>query len=371
MVVVDRLTKYAHFLALAHPFSAKDVAQLFVKEVVRLHGFPKAIISDRDPVFLSHFWSELFKQAGTKLKYSTSYHPQTDGQTEVTNRCLETYLRCFVSSRPKQWVVWLAWAEYWFNTSFNASTQLSPFQALYGRSPPILFRGETYPSKVLEVQALVATRDEVLAELKDNLSLAQQRMKFFADQRRREVQFELGDWVFLKFQPYRMRSLARKPNEKLSPRFYGPYQILQRVGPVAYRLALPPTCRLHPVFHISRLKKAVPPQQQPQELPAGLSEEGILQTEPERLLDIRTTPAGATEVLVKWLDLPDCENSWELLSALQSQFPAVHLEDKVALLGGSSVRSQQFGQVYVRRNRQNKGVGQDMGPIVNNQNSIN
>ena len=172
MVVVDRFTKYAHFLALAHPFTAKEVAHLFVKEIVRLHGFPRAIVSDRDPVFLSHFWSELFRQAGTKLKYSTSYHPQTDGQTEVTNRCLETYLRCFVCNKPKQWVEWLAWAEYWFNTSFNASTRVSPFQALYGRPPPTLFRGETYPSKVPEVQALVATCDEVLAELKDHLCMA-------------------------------------------------------------------------------------------------------------------------------------------------------------------------------------------------------
>ena len=124
---MDRLSKYAHFVALSHPFTAKDVAKAFVKEIVWLHGFPKVIISDRDQIFLSCFWSELFHSSGTKLKYSTSYHPQTDGQTEVTNRRLETYLHCLVGHRPKQWPDWLTWAEYWFNPTFNASTKMTPF----------------------------------------------------------------------------------------------------------------------------------------------------------------------------------------------------------------------------------------------------
>ena len=107
MVVVDRLSKYAHFLALSHPLTTKEVDKLFIKEIVHLHRFPKVIISDRDHIFLNRFWSELFHSAGTKLKYSTSYHPQTDGQTDVTNRYLEMYLHCFVGHRPKQWPEWL------------------------------------------------------------------------------------------------------------------------------------------------------------------------------------------------------------------------------------------------------------------------
>ena len=105
----------------------------------------------------------------------------------------------------------------------------------------------------------MASMDEVLADLKDNLAIALQRMKLFADCHRSEVFYELGDWVFLKLQSYKMKSLARKLNEKLSPRYYRFFQIIEKLGQVAYKLDLPPTCKLHPIFHVSRLKKALPP----------------------------------------------------------------------------------------------------------------
>ena len=107
MVVVERMMKYAHFCPLAHPYTAKEVAAIFVKEVVRLHGFPSSIVLDRDRVFMSNFSMDLFRMAGTKLKFSSAYHPQTDGQSEVVNKCLETYLRCFTGSKPRQWLKWL------------------------------------------------------------------------------------------------------------------------------------------------------------------------------------------------------------------------------------------------------------------------
>lgn len=174
LVVVDRLSKYGHFILLKHPYNACSVAALFAREVVKLHGIPQSILSDRDPLFVSNFWKELFKLQGTVLKMSSSYHPETDGQTEVVNRCLEAYLRCFASEQPKTWSYWLPWAELWYNTTFHVSTGTTPFQVVYGRPPPTITRFMEGETKVEAVARELQERDEALAQLKYHLSKAQE-----------------------------------------------------------------------------------------------------------------------------------------------------------------------------------------------------
>jgi len=137
LVVVDRLTKYAHFIAIKHPYTAATIAKTFMENVVKLHGMPKSIVTDRDTIFVSQFWKEFFKAYKVNLKFSTAYHPQTDGQSERVNQCLEMYLRCAVHDSPQTWKSWLPLAELWYNTSLHSSLGCTPFKALYGHDPDL------------------------------------------------------------------------------------------------------------------------------------------------------------------------------------------------------------------------------------------
>jgi transposase InsO family protein len=118
LTVVDRFSKYAHFVPLGHPYTATSVAKVIFEEIVRLHGLPESIVNDRDPVFTSKFWTELFKLSGVKLHLTPAFHPQSDGQVEVVNKVITMYLRCLIGDRLRQWLKWLPWAEYCYNTAF-------------------------------------------------------------------------------------------------------------------------------------------------------------------------------------------------------------------------------------------------------------
>ncbi|WZZ36193.1 hypothetical protein YC2023_019594 [Brassica napus] len=193
LVIVDRLSKAAHLVPISHPYTAMSVASKFIDAVVEHHGMPKSIVSDRDPVFVSAFWQELWRLSQTKLCMSSSYHPQTTGQTEVVNRCIEQYLRCFVHERPKQWSYLIPWAEYWYNTTYHASTRISPYKAIYGQDPPSLVGYERGSTQIQELDEQLLERDKVLQELKHNLQATINRMKQTADRKRRDVSFDVGD----------------------------------------------------------------------------------------------------------------------------------------------------------------------------------
>ncbi|XP_024163800.1 uncharacterized protein LOC112170710 [Rosa chinensis] len=238
LVVVDRLSKYGHFIPISHPYTATHIAEVFMKEVFRLHGMPKSIFSDRDPVFLSHFWTAFFK---------------------------------------------------------------------------------------LQADHALQDRNVLLQLLKDHMVAAQNRMKTQADLHRTEREFNVGDWVFLKLQPYRQRSLVKRPYHKLSPRYYSPFLIKSRIGKVAYTLDLPAPCRIHPIFHVSLLKKRIGDGTPLTTSLPDFDDQGELLWHPDRILDmaiVRKKKRNVTHWLVQWAGLPAEDATWEEAHTIKQRFPS-------------------------------------------------
>lgn len=171
-VVVDRLTKYEHFFPIKSDFKASQVAELFFKEIFRLHGLPRNIVSDWDSRFLSSFWKELFHLARIELTPSTSYHPQINGQTEIVNKWIEGYLRNYVSNQQHAWVKWLHLGEYCYNTSHHMSIGMPPFHALYGYDALSFVDLVLSDSRVPAASDFVKQSQEIIRSLKDNLQHA-------------------------------------------------------------------------------------------------------------------------------------------------------------------------------------------------------
>lgn len=287
LVVVDRLTKYSHFIPLAHPYTVTTVFDALMDNVIKLHGVPICILSDRDTIFTSSLYQELFKCFNVEIRFSTASHPQTDGQTERVNQCLEAYLRGMVFQEPKKWMKWLPLAELWYNTSYHSSLKCTPFQALYGYKPPQICEF-ALPSPLSPEAALtISEREQMIQKLKANLEHAQSRIKYFADKKRTGRSFQVGDLVFLKIQPYRQNAFGLRGSLKLRSKFYGPYKIIEKIGSVAYKLLLPEGTNIHPVFHISQLKKHVGHQAVPLPHVPLVTPDGYIKTVPVAVLDRR------------------------------------------------------------------------------------
>jgi Chromo (CHRromatin Organisation MOdifier) domain len=331
MVIVDGLTKYVHFIPLSHPYTVWDIPQAFFDNIYKLHGFPTSIISDRDPVFTSNFWRELMKLLGVQLNMSSMYHPQIDGHTKHVNQCLETYLRIMLLDEPKRWTKWLPLAQWWYNSNFHRSIQTTYFQALYGFPPPQLSLGHPPRSNIEAVDSFLRDRHRIITQLKENLVHAKNRMKKFADQHRTERHFDKGDWVYLKLQPYRHISISRDNNQKLAPRFYGPFEIEDRIGKVAYQLRLPLDSAIHPVLHVSQLKKHISRDTIVSPTLPILNSEGALQNFSEYVLACRAIKwhnEDIPQILVKWTNLSEAHASWEDYELIKQCYPTALLEDK-------------------------------------------
>lgn len=236
LVVVDKFSKYGHFLPMKHPYTTLSVAMTFMQNIFKLHGMPLAIISDRDRVFTSNLWQEMFKPAQTQLRMSSSYHPQTDGQTERVNQCLETYLRCSVHSCPKNWYKWLFLAEYRYNTNFHSALGRTPYEVIYGTLPREFGVTQVDSSTVPDLAAWLQEREVMRDLLQQQLKHAQDRMKRQADKHHTDREFEVGDAVYLRLQPYIQTSVAQRPFQKLAFRYFCPYPVIACVGKVAYKL---------------------------------------------------------------------------------------------------------------------------------------
>jgi len=211
---------------LTHPFIALQITKVYLDHIYRLHGLPTALISDRNKIFTSAIWKELFRLSQTELQMSTAYHPQTDGQTERVNQCLEGYLRCAVHACPTKWKDWLPLAEFWYNTSYHSSLNRTPFEVLYGHEPKHFGIDHIQDCAIPDLEKWLSDGRLMEQVLQQHLIRVQQRQKHQADKNRTERSYAVGQSVFVKLQPYIQTSLAHRRNQKLSFRYFGTFKII-------------------------------------------------------------------------------------------------------------------------------------------------
>lgn len=326
-VIVDRLTKSAHFLPVQSSFSAERLARIYIREVVRLHGVPVSIISDRGSQFTSSFWRTFQDELGTRVDLSTAFHPQTDGQSERTIQVLEDMLRACVLEFGGQWDQFLPLAEFAYNNSYHSSIQMAPFEALYGRRcrTPVGWFESTEPRP--RGTDLIQEALEQVRVIQDRLRTAQSRHQSYANRRRRPLRFSVGDRVFLRVSP--MKGVMRFGRRgKLSPRYIGPFEILRTVGEVAYELALPPAfSAIHPVFHVSMLRRYIPDESHVLQYDAiELDDHLTFVEEPVAILarDVRKLRSRAIPIVkVRWRHRSVEEATWETEQEMREQFPGL------------------------------------------------
>ncbi|GJW35546.1 putative reverse transcriptase domain-containing protein [Tanacetum coccineum] len=285
-VIVDRLTKSAHFIPTRETDSMETLTRLYIKEIVSRHGVPISIISNRDSHFTSRFWQSMQSALGTQLDMSMAYHPQTDGQSERTIQTLEDMLRACVIDFGKGWERHLPLVEFSYNNSYHASIKAAPFEALY------------------------AARDQ---------------QRSYANVRRKPLEFQVGDRVMLKVSP-RKGVIRFGKRGKLNPWYIGPFKILKRVGPVAYKLELPKELsNVHNTFHVSNLKKCLSDESlviPMKEL--RLNDKLNFVEEPIEIMDREVKQLRQSRipiVKVRWNSKRGSEFTWEREDQIRAKYP--------------------------------------------------
>jgi hypothetical protein len=296
-----------------------------MSKIVCLHGVPKKIMSNRGTLFTSRFWERLHEALDTQLCFSSAYHPQTNGQTKRLNQILEDMLRACALQYGRSWDKSMSYAEFSYNNSYQESLKMVLLEMLYGhrcRTP--LFWNETAERKVFGPDILQEAK-KLVRMVRKNLRVMQSRQKSYADHRRRELSFEVGDFVYLKVSP--MRGLCHfKVRGKLAPRFIGPFKILEKRGEVAYQLELPPQLSdVHDVFHVSQLKKClhVLEEQIPME-ELDAKEDLSYQDYPVKILETVERVMRNRRIRmckVQWSHHTEEEATWEREEELKAELP--------------------------------------------------
>jgi transposase InsO family protein len=350
---IDRLSKHVHFAPTTKTVNAPQLARIFRKTVYSAgHGIPRVIITDRDERFLSHFWRSFFDMLGTQLKFTTAYHPQTDGQSERTNRILEEYLRHFVSPLQDDWDDYLDMAEFAINDSVQTSTGYSPFYMTFGQNP-ITAIDLSIAARVPAAVDFATEIHDTVEHAKTKLQEASLRQTAYENKSRRDIVFKIGDKVKLSTTNLRLPSTM---TAKLAPKFIGPYIVDKVISPVVYKLKLPASMsRIHPVFHVSLLQpwkvdKEFVDHVEPAPLPPVY--QGDNQYYVEALLDKRMTRVGRHDViqyLIRWKGYGPEEDQWvesnNIEESLIDIYEATH-HAEIPVARRSTRRSIRFRRPY-------------------------
>ena len=315
LVFVDKLTKMTHLAPCKTTCTAAQTAHLLNQHVIKHHGVPQHLVSDRDPRFTSVFWKHLCKELGIKPCMSSAFHPQSDGQTERMNQVVEEVLRNYLDTDQKQWDVLLPYVEFAINNSVNASTGETPFFMNYGMHPrtPVMNQLKYHQKQALPVlQDVLQDLVSSLSRVKTLLHAAMDRQKRYADAKRRHVEYLPGQQVLLSTKHLSFKGSGPR---KLYPRYVGPFQVLDMINQTAAKLKLPDGWRIHNVFHISLLRPYHQPIQ-PDRVPLPeLDAQGLPMYQPERLVGYRLRKERS-EYQVQWHGYSSEHNSWEPVSKI-------------------------------------------------------
>ena len=324
-VIVDRFSKMAHFIPTQHTDDAPKLALAFFNNIVKLHGFPRSIISDRDARFLSNFWTELFALSDTTLRFSTANHPQTDGQTERTNRTLEQYLRLYAANKPHEWSSYLPIAELAYNNSTHSSIGMSPFYLVYQRHAnlPLDLAISDLHSRNATVESIANERQTLLTKAREYLAQAYEKMILNNTDKKLPAPFQANDLVLVHRSAFR-KNYATPDLKKFDDRWYGPFTITKVINSNAYKLDFPDSFRNHPVINVTFLQPFRKSQRFPREHPdlfhlppVDADDDDNDEYEVEAILDFRLTNrqdrATSKKAKLRQLDVSKDPNDYEFL----------------------------------------------------------